>query len=1211
MLTENFISGGREDPNGTYEHIVTHIRYTAATGNRIILNGRGNFYPNVEGDKVMFTVPSGEPPKSGWESMTFDGEAWMIAGNVTLVGTSETALHIVSGSHVLGGARADGGGIYLPYGGATIEAGAYLQVGQNGASGGLDMLGNVVNNGVLKFARTSYEFKGSISGSGRLYWDGSFNPEHSWLSGTPTTLTLSGSNSHSGGTYILAGTLDVKNLYALGTGKVDFFTSFCTLSFNFTDNPADMVFNNEITGAGRIAVDLGSGTNVFKFGDAIGDTFAGNLFFSRGTLDTREMLPTALAQTNVRLENQTTLVLASGTTLMKDLTLSGTASTAQLRKMGALVFDVDLSTPDPLTPVGSSMLSVANLTGTSARLEVTSGTIRLGATDGRPAELLPLPSASVFEQDDMNIVATLIKASGTVNLEAATFTLVDKNNAVISNAQTQAVVQGTAGAVATATYDYRLTTGADNDGLYVNYGLTKLDILEGKTLELRNSGTGPVNANTLTAAITSGSLNGGGGLVINAANTMWLSGTGSNYYGTTVVNSGTVVFGSNNAFGNTTGLLVKSGAHIDTNNREQRINGGVVFEEGASLDISGRLVIAPNGDKGEGIVFSENSVSGTGEIRFESSGSTRHQIVFYRNPDLAGTVTIASGQSLNEVVLMSTDALGGAQVSVGYRNVVVMSNQTGTMGISTARNSGTLVFNSSTLFMSNTAALFEGKLVLQNTDITFGPGTRIGNQVVAESGGNANLDLSDSNTGRIIVDSQSTLRIARSGASVAGLPLVLEGGTLDFSDPTPELSARLTIKAISGTGTIRTRANPNTGASNLITFMRTSGSFTLDVHFTEEAKSPDQIMPVYTYITGSLTDGQRNAVLTLPENNQVESGVYVFRLQQGSGDSMMMPNTDMWYLVADHGAYSRAAQAILTTAATAGAEWHYSLDSVAKRMGDLRSEFDAGEKSARGNLWARAATYDLSANEDFCGSKFTEDVWVLNVGADTALRTNSAITFIGAFMGYTRAEREFMRLGTGTTDSNSVGLYATWLHDKGWFADIVAKADKTRNRFTATTIDGVVVSGRYDGEVLGASLEVGRQIHLGKDKTWWIEPGIQGAIASIKSVQYVTESGIEVDLEAANSAQYRAQMRFGYTEKGARFHPYGKLAGVYVATSGGDVIADNRRMHADFDGMRIEAGAGGSYIINPKTQVYLEYEYAKADTYSRKWSFNAGYRRAW
>jgi outer membrane autotransporter protein len=1219
VLTENFVSTGREDTDGSFEHPTTHIRYTAATGNRIILNGRGNFYVDVITDKERFPS-TGNFPNAGWDSMVLDGESWMIASDVTLVGASDTALHIVSGSHVLGGARIGNGKVYLPYGGVTIEAGAYLQVGQNGVSGDLDLLGNVVNNGVLRFARDSYEFKASISGLGRLYWDGSFSPEQTWQTGRETTLVLTGSNSYSGGTYILAGILEVKNSHALGTGRVDFFTSFCTLGFNFADKPADMVLNNELTGIGRIAVDLGSGTNVFKFGDAIGDKFSGNLFFTRGTLDMRDMLPTSLAQTNVRLENQTTLTLASGTTLMKNLTLnSGTANTsaygANARKMGTLAFDVDLSTPNPLAPVESSVLSVANLTGTSVRLEVTSGTVRLDATDGQPAGLLPLPSGSVFEQDDMNIVATLIKASGTVNLEANKLTLVDKNNAVISNAQTQTVVQGTAGSVATATYDYRLTTGAANDGLYANYGLTKLDIVEGKTFDLANPGGNSISANTLTAAITSGSANGGGSLVINGRDTLWLSGTGSSYYGTTVVNSGTIVFGSsgtnnsnNGALGNTTGLRVKSGAHIDMNDSEQWVRGDVVFEEGSSINVSGRLVIVPNGDNGEGVVFAENSVSGTGEIRFESSGSNKHQVVFYRNPDLAGTVTIASNQSLNEVVLMSTDALGGARVGVGYSNVVVMSDQTGTMGISTAANSGTLVFNSSTLFMSNTAALFEGKLVLRNTDITFGPGTRIGNQTVGSDSG---LDLANNNNGRIIVDSQSTLRIARNGAAVAGLPLIFADGTLDFADPTPELSARLTIKAISGTGTIRTRANPNTGASNLITFMRTSGSFTLDIHFTEEAKSPDQIMPVYTYITGSIPADERTAVLTLPDNNQVESGVYVFRLQQGTGDSMMMPDTDMWYLVADHGAYSRAARAILTTAATAGAEWHYSLDSVSKRMGDLRQEFKAGQKSAHGNLWARASTYDLGANEDFCGSKFTEDVWTFNAGADAARRIGDGTAFLGIFGGYTRAEREFQRLGTGTTDATSGGMYATWLCDSGWFADIVAKADMTRNRFTAVTIDGVGVGGSYDGGILGASLEVGRQIHLGKSKTWWVEPGIQAAVASIKSVHYVTEDGIEVDLKAANSGQYRAQVRFGYAGKGARFHPYGKLAGVYVTTSGGDVIADNRRMHADFDGMRIEAGGGGSYIINPRTQVYLEYEYAKADTYSRKWSFNAGYRRAW
>jgi hypothetical protein len=35
------------------------------------------------------------------------------------------------------------------------------------------------------------------------------------------------------------------------------------------------------------------------------------------------------------------------------------------------------------------------------------------------------------------------------------------------------------------------------------------------------------------------------------------------------------------------------------------------------------------------------------------------------------------------------------------------------------------------------------------------------------------------------------------------------------------------------------------------------------------------------------------------------------------------------------------------------------------------------------------------------------------------------------------------------------------------------------------------------------------------------------------------------------------------------------------------------------------------YFITPRNQLYLDYEYAKALSYSRPWSVGAGYRLAW
>ncbi len=91
-------------------------------------------------------------------------------------------------------------------GGTTINAGA-LQLGDGGTTGSIT--GNVTNKGILIFDRSDNTgFAGQISGGGSVVQAGSGQ------------FILSGSNSYTGGTAILDGTLAVGNDAALGRGNV-------------------------------------------------------------------------------------------------------------------------------------------------------------------------------------------------------------------------------------------------------------------------------------------------------------------------------------------------------------------------------------------------------------------------------------------------------------------------------------------------------------------------------------------------------------------------------------------------------------------------------------------------------------------------------------------------------------------------------------------------------------------------------------------------------------------------------------------------------------------------------------------------------------------------------------------------------------------------------------------------------------------------------
>lgn len=125
-----------------------------------------------------------------------------------------------------------------------------------------------------------------------------------------------------------------------------------------------------------------------------------------------------------------------------------------------------------------------------------------------------------------------------------------------------------------------MTTGEDYDGLYVNYGLTALELLSTGsealvlTAILANNGT---QSNDLSAQIT-----GSGDLAFASANdgsTASLSNSTNSYTGTTWVSSGNLRLDADSALGQTSLLAMSTATHVDINGTQQVV--GELATEGA------------------------------------------------------------------------------------------------------------------------------------------------------------------------------------------------------------------------------------------------------------------------------------------------------------------------------------------------------------------------------------------------------------------------------------------------------------------------------------------------------------------------------------------------------------------------------------------------------------------------------------------------------
>ncbi|ENM4403946.1 autotransporter-associated beta strand repeat-containing protein [Salmonella enterica] len=259
------------------------------------LNTGGTFDNAISG--------SGQVVKSGDKMLTLSGansysggtlisDGTLVASNVEALGTGDvtdnatlelntggTFDNAISGS----GQVVKSGDETLTLSGANSYTGGTLISSGTLVANDVNALGtgDVTDNATLML-NTGGDFTNNIGGTGRVEKSGD------------DTLTLSGSNSYTGGTLISSGTLVATNVDALGTGDV---TDDATLELNTGGD-----FDNAISGSGQV---VKSGDDVLTLSGV--NSYSGGTLISDGTLvaSNVEALGTGDVTDNATLELNT------------------------------------------------------------------------------------------------------------------------------------------------------------------------------------------------------------------------------------------------------------------------------------------------------------------------------------------------------------------------------------------------------------------------------------------------------------------------------------------------------------------------------------------------------------------------------------------------------------------------------------------------------------------------------------------------------------------------------------------------------------------------------------------------------------------------------------------------------------------------------------------------------------------------------------------
>ncbi len=290
-----------------------------------------------------------------------------------------------------------------------------------------------------------------------------------------------------------------------------------------------------------------------------------------------------------------------------------------------------------------------------------------------------------------------------------------------------------------------------------------------------------------------------------------------------------------------------------------------------------------------------------------------------------------------------------------------------------------------------------------------------------------------------------------------------------------------------------------------------------------------------------------------------------------------------------------------------GSMWRIEGNNLMKRMGELRSDKEA----AKGGVWARYYRGELSADSAYDRS-FSQDYTAFQGGIDKVqdykggkLYTGIAVNRIDSNAGYTA--------GSGDLSSTGVGVYASWLGNKGHYLDVIARGSKLANDFKLVDLSGNAAKADYDTWAYGISAEYGYRQNL--NSGWFVEPQAELSLGHINGTDYTMSNGGRIENDSVNSAVVRLGFLGGkeFTIGGRTSNTYVKASALHDFGGNGGATAyygtDSLAMQTgDLTGTWYEIGLGANLGIAKNSNLYFDALKTFNGNLRTDWQFNAGLR---
>ncbi|MBT0395940.1 autotransporter outer membrane beta-barrel domain-containing protein [Morganella morganii subsp. morganii] len=552
------------------------------------------------------------------------------------------------------------------------------------------------------------------------------------------------------------------------------------------------------------------------------------------------------------------------------------------------------------------------------------------------------------------------------------------------------------------------------------------------------------------------------------------------------------------------------------------------------------------------------------------------------NSNVTGTnFTVENGGKLS---LNATSILNGAVIKSGGE--VSFSEDTRSTGI---------------LVIEKGADVFANNTNEQEIDVTTNNPALPGN-VTFETVDNAGLlEIGPAWTGKAELEDFAPMPDKPGADLVTTInTLNMKGGMVALEAYSPAAQQNhLKIGTLTGQGDFYISTQMADGWGDHITVSnKATGNF--GIEFADSGKEPKSAT---RHTVVSVNSGDATFRL-LNKDETAEIGAYQYSLKKTqSGDSTE------WYLQGKRKgdketiAPSYSARGVMAMAAAPRQVLQAESVSLQQRQGNYYSN----PQHSYG-LWTRYL-HDNTRLNDKNDTAFKNKLDGMQIGVDKPFRLEDSTVLVGVFTGFSRSKVSTSDYGNGTVESWHGGLYATYLHDNGFYADAMLKGNRLDNTNNGRMKNGSAARGDYHQNAFTASVESGFNYEIMPALT--VQPYGKLQYARIGSADYELSNGMRADIHSADSFQGEAGalVSTSFEVRSAVLKPYARLAVVHEFTKENDVTINRTNTFSnDFSGSTGKYGLGLDAQITPQAAFYTEINYLNGNKRETPVSADLGFR---